>query len=129
PRTDLVVLDPGLPDIGGLEVCGHRRRTSPRCAIVGLTARADEIDIGVGLDAGADDYVTKPFGLSELLARVRGQLRRPVAGSDAEMIRVGALIIDVAGHRVLVEGGELSLRPKEFDLLTLLAENSGRAVS
>ncbi len=125
---DLVLLDLGLPDLDGIEVCRRIRQRHPLTTIVILTARTDEIDIVIGLDAGADDYLTKPFRLAELLARIRAHLRRRDTEDETERITVGDLIIDVAAHRVLYNGDEVDLRPKEFDLLTLLAADAGRVV-
>jgi DNA-binding response OmpR family regulator len=125
----LTLLDLGLPDVDGIEVCGQLRAVAPHTTIVILTARAEEIDVVVGLDAGADDYVTKPFALSELLARVRAHLRRPQSGTGPETVVVGDLVVDVAAHRVRCAGNEIDLRPKEFELLALLAANAGQAVT
>jgi DNA-binding response OmpR family regulator len=125
----LVLLDLGLPDADGVDVCAQLRATIPSATIVILTARTDEIDIVVGLDAGADDYVTKPFRLSELLARVRAHLRRPHTGGDAERFKVGPLVLDTASRRVVCSDEEMELRPKEFDLLAFLMQNAGRALT
>jgi DNA-binding response OmpR family regulator len=125
----LVLLDLGLPDVDGIEVCGQLRDSAPYTTIVMLTARADEIDVVVGLDAGADDYVTKPFSLSELLARVRAHLRRPQVNPQSDSLTVGDLVVDVAAHRVHCGDREIELRPKEFELLALLAANAGQAVT
>jgi DNA-binding response OmpR family regulator len=124
----LVVLDLGLPDVDGIALCGAFRNRMPDVPIVILTARAQEIDVVVGLDAGADDYVTKPFRLAELLARVRAHLRRPRLGDTPTPLCVGDLVIDGEARRVTVAGDEIELRPKEFELLVLLAANAGRAV-
>jgi DNA-binding response OmpR family regulator len=125
----LVLLDLGLPDIDGVDVCAQLRAMAPAATIVILTARADEIDVVVGLDAGADDYVTKPFGLGELLARVRAHLRRPHLQSSDETIVVGDLHVDLASRRAACGGTEVDLRPKEFDLLAFLVANAGRAMT
>jgi DNA-binding response OmpR family regulator len=125
--TDLVLLDLGLPDIDGVEVCRRLRDSYPHLDIIVLTARSGEIDVVVGLDAGADDYITKPFRLAELLARVRARLRRqPSEGPDA--ISVGALHLDLGARRCTVDGTEVDLRAKEFDLLATLAVDAGRVV-
>jgi DNA-binding response OmpR family regulator len=127
---DLVLLDLGLPDMDGVRVCAELRRAHAFTTIVILTARTEEIDVVIGLDAGADDYLTKPFRLSELLARVRAHLRRPrvsTSDDDGELV-LGDLVIDRAARRVMVAGVELELRPKEFTLLAMLAGNAGRAV-
>jgi DNA-binding response OmpR family regulator len=127
-RIDLVVLDLYLPDIDGVEVCHQLRQSFPALPILILSARTDEIDIVVGLDAGADDYMVKPFRLAEFLARLRAHLRRRPGGFSDEIV-AGDVQIDVSARRVFVSGQEIALRPKEFDLLTLLASEAGRAVS
>jgi DNA-binding response OmpR family regulator len=127
----LVVLDLGLPDVDGLEVCRRLRAARPDLAILILTARDLELDIVAGLDAGADDYLVKPFRLSELLARIRSHLRRrsTVPSERAEPLAVGSLRIDRSARRAWFEDEELALRPKEFDLLTLFASNPGVALT
>ncbi|HVE27864.1 MAG TPA: response regulator transcription factor [Sporichthya sp.] len=128
---DLVVLDLGLPDTDGVEVCRDLRVRQPGCVILMLTARRDEMDVVVGLEAGADDYVTKPFGLNELLARIRAHLRRQ-ATDDAvapESFVDGDLVLDLHARRCSVAGVTVELRAKEFDLLARLAREPGRAVS
>jgi DNA-binding response OmpR family regulator len=129
----LVLLDLGLPDIDGIEVCRRLRAAHPELAILILTARDEQLDIVAGLDAGADDYLVKPFKLPELLARVRAHLRRVEGARTAE---VPAAVLDVAGIRIdpaarRARRGELELilRPKEFDLLLLLATEAGRVVT
>ena len=120
--VDLALLDLGLPDLDGIEVCRRLRRTQPGCVLVILTARSAEMDVVVGLEAGADDYLVKPVRLAELHARLRAHLRRGGSGATGPAVRaVGDLVVDVARHRVTVAGGELHLRPKEFDLLARLA--------
>jgi DNA-binding response OmpR family regulator len=120
--VDLVVLDLGLPDLDGVEVCRQLRRVQPGCVLVMLTARSAEMDVVVGLEAGADDYLVKPVRLAEFHARIRAHLRRGGASSAEPTVRaVGDLVVDVPQHRVTVGGRELSLRPKEFDLLARLA--------
>jgi DNA-binding response OmpR family regulator len=132
PDIELVVLDLGLPDIDGIDVCRKLRNARPELAILILSARDEELDVVAGLDAGADDYLVKPFRLSELLARVRANLRRTSERSDgevAEPLQVGELTVDTAARRAWRGEDELALRPKEFDLLDLLAREAGRAVT
>lgn len=126
--ADLVVLDLGLPDIDGLDVAREIRSQGSSVPILVLTARADEVDMVVGLDAGADDYVTKPFRLAELLARVRALLRR--AGSDFQddTLEAQDIKIDVSAHRAFQDGRELQLTAKEFDLLRILIKEAGNVV-
>ncbi len=126
-HPDLVVLDLGLPHVDGLEVCRRMRADGRTMPVLILTASADEVDTVVGLDAGADDYVTKPFRLAELLARVRALLRRTPEGagpSDAEDVR-----IDPDGRRAWFLGEQLQLTAKEFDLLRVLMREQGRVVT
>ena len=121
---DLLVLDIGLPTLDGLEVCRRVREAHPRVPILILTAQSDELDVVEGLDAGADDYVPKPFRLGELLARVRALLRR---AAPTEMTARG-IRFDADARRVVKDGEEISLTPKEFDLLALLLTNAGSVV-
>ncbi len=127
---DLALLDLSLPDIDGLDVCRELKRTQPSCVIVMLTARRDEMDVIVGLESGADDYLTKPFRMTELLARVRAHLRRvtPVTPSTEPLI-LKDLTLDLAARRCTVRGRALSLRPKEFDLLARLVASLNAAIS
>jgi DNA-binding response OmpR family regulator len=130
--TALVLLDLGLPDIDGIEVCRRLRAAHPGLAILILTARDQELDVVAGLDAGADDYLVKPFRLAELLARVRAHVRRVAAAAPdlpAPALRVGDVVLDVAARRAWRDGDELDLRPKEFDLLALLVREAGRVVT
>lgn len=127
PTTDLILLDLGLPDIDGVEVCRRLRDRYPQLDIIAVTARSEEIDVVVGLDAGADDYITKPFRLAELLARVRARLRRQPSDVP-EVIHVGALLLDLGSRRCTLDGAEIDLRAKEFDLLSTLAMDAGRVV-
>jgi DNA-binding response OmpR family regulator len=125
---DIALLDLGLPDMDGVEVCRRLRAAHPRLAIIMVTARDTEIDAVLGLDAGADDYVTKPFRLAELLARLRAHERRRERVGGASL-RVGEIDVDMDGRRVSVNGAELMLSPKEFDLLALLSRDSGKVLS
>ena len=126
---DIIVLDIMLPDLNGLEVCRALRRESD-VPILMLTALGEEVDKVVGLELGADDYVTKPFSMRELLARVRAILRRPrnAAGpaSPEEVLRSGNLEIDLAAHVVRLDGEAIPMRPREFALLALLVKNPRR---
>ena len=127
-RPDLVLLDLGLPDIDGLDVCRQIHGLDASIEIVMLTARDEELDIVIGLDAGAVDYITKPFRVAELMARIRAQLRR----SDARPLSrntFGDLVIDLGARRVLIAGSEVVLRVKEFDLLARLLADAGQAVA
>ncbi|GCE26851.1 DNA-binding response regulator [Dictyobacter alpinus] len=150
---DLVILDIMLPGIDGLEVCRQlrRERTTATVPIIMLTAKADEIDKVVGLEVGADDYLTKPFGRRELLARIRALLRRadyPIARErdkklaqeaaafddeqtvpKSKNLISGGLLIDQAGHRVNNRGQNIELQPKQFDLLTYLVRNRGTVLT
>ena len=126
----LIVLDLGLPDLEGTEVCRRIRATS-QVPIIVLSARGAEADKVQALDLGADDYVTKPFGPEELLARIRVALRRVSGESDEEtgILRAGALTIDYDRRRVIREGVEIRLTPKELELLSLLARNHDRVLT
>ncbi|MDR2377980.1 MAG: response regulator transcription factor [Bifidobacteriaceae bacterium] len=127
---DLVILDLGLPDIDGLDVARALRARGPLPPILILTARADEVDLVVGLDAGADDYVTKPFRLAELLARVRALLRRSGAEAGAgDDLRAQDVKVEVSAHRAFHGDRELQLTAKEFDLLKALVREGGSVVS
>jgi len=131
--VSLVLLDLGLPDIDGIDVCRRLRAIHPQLAILILTARDQELDVVAGLDAGADDYLVKPFKLSELLARVRAHLRRVGDARTADVapaaLEVARVHIDPGSRRAHRAGRELALRPKEFDLLVLLATHAGRVVT
>lgn len=127
-RPDVIVLDLMLPKMDGMELC-RRVRSDSDVPIIMLTARGEEMDRVVGLEMGADDYLTKPFSMRELMARVRALLRRsgarPVA-EDADRIIAGALDLDLRGRTVSRSGEEVQLKPKEFDLLYFLAKNAGQ---
>jgi two-component system KDP operon response regulator KdpE len=126
---DLVVLDLGLPDLDGLEVCRRLRAMLPVPIIV-LSARTTEAEKVAALDLGADDYVTKPFGPEELLARIRVALRRRTEEPAAKgPVTAGGLTIDAERHRVVRDGLEIRLTPKEFELLTLLVRNHDRVLT
>jgi two-component system, OmpR family, KDP operon response regulator KdpE len=126
---DLLVLDLGLPDIDGVEVC-RRVRQNRNIPILVLSARGAEADKVRALDAGADDYVTKPFGAEELLARIRAALRRSDAQpASTEPIVRGTLVIDRERFRVMLDANEVRLTPKEFELLTFLAQHPGRVLT
>ncbi|OLR90461.1 response regulator transcription factor [Actinokineospora bangkokensis] len=122
---DLLVLDLGLPGLDGLDVCRRLRAAGRGIPVLMLTARADEVDFVVGLDAGADDYVAKPFRLAELLARIRALLRRQAPGA----IDVNGVRMDLAARVVTVDGQEITLANKEFELLRVLIQRAGQVVT
>jgi two-component system KDP operon response regulator KdpE len=126
---DLVVTDLSMPNMDGLELCRKLRVTS-QVPIIVLSVRGEERTKVQALDAGADDYVTKPFGIEELLARVRANLRRaPAENGQASIIEAGDFRIDLAAHKVTVRRNEVHLTPKEFDLLVYLARHAGKVVT
>src|SRR5262245_28825701 len=127
-KPDLVVLDLGLPDTDGVDLCREIRETV-RAPIVILSARRAEGDKVRALDVGADDYVTKPFGAEELLARIRAALRRSDGPPPSEPMVRGGLVIDRERFRVVRDGDEVRLTPKEFELLTYLAQHAGRVLT
>jgi two-component system KDP operon response regulator KdpE len=131
-RPDIVVLDLGLPDLDGTDVITELRTFTPAPIIV-LSARTDSTDKVHALDRGADDYVTKPFGVDELMARLRAAVRRATAttagGPDEEPLRAGDLVIDLAAKMVCRDGQQVRLTPTEWSILELLAHNHGKLVS
>jgi two-component system response regulator RegX3 len=122
--ADLVLLDLGLPDMDGFEVCRALRSRSSVPIIV-LSARGEEVDRVIGLELGADDYLVKPFGFRELLARIRAVSRRTERRAESNLVEVGPLAIDLRTHEVSVAGRAVALTPKEFDLVTFLARDPG----
>jgi DNA-binding response OmpR family regulator len=127
-RPRLVVLDVGLPDVDGLEVCKRVRATS-QIPVIFLTARDGEVDRVLGLELGADDYLTKPFSPAELVARVKAVLRRTDGGPAPEVLQAGGTTVDVGRREVRVDDEPVELTTKEFDLLRYLAERPGLALS
>jgi len=125
-EPDVVLLDLELPDLDGVQVCRKLREHSD-AAIIVVTAHGEEPDRVMALDAGADDYLVKPFGLAELQARIRAVLRRVRPGGD--VVRHGPLTVDIRTHRVTVSGSEVFLTPKEFDILECLVTDPGRVVN
>jgi DNA-binding response OmpR family regulator len=125
---DLVLLDLGLPDIDGIDVCRVLRAEQPDVVIVMLTARGEDMDVITGLESGADDYVTKPFGMTVLQARVRAHLRRLPDPVDVDVHRSGDLEIHPGARRCTIAGVDVPLRAKQFELLERLARDLGRAV-
>ncbi|MGW0589107.1 response regulator transcription factor [Streptosporangium sp. NPDC002607] len=126
---DLVLLDLGLPDADGVVVCRRLRTVLSQAVIVVLTARVQEFEVVVALDAGADDYLTKPFRLTELLARLRAHLRRQTVSQQESGVSVARLRLDLRARRAYIAEDEVMLRPKEFDLLTVLACHAGEVVT
>jgi two-component system response regulator RegX3 len=131
----VVLLDLGLPDMDGLDVC-RRLRARSTVPIIVITARGDEVDTVAGLEVGADDYVAKPFGVREIVARIRAVTRRHGSEATGEVtdpepppVRIGAVTIDVAARRVLSSDVEVALAPKEFDLLVALTRRVGSVVT
>jgi DNA-binding response OmpR family regulator len=125
-RPDLLILDLMLPVLDGLEVCRIVRREM-RVPILMLTAKSEEVDKVVGLEVGADDYVTKPFGIRELLARVRALLRRTEGSNEPDLVASGNLQVDLRRREATRDGSVLDLKPKELELLTHFLRNRGRA--
>src|SRR2546428_4329926 len=126
----LVITDLAMPNMGGLELCRRLRQVS-EIPIIVLSVRGEEKTKVEALDAGADDYVTKPFGMDELLARVRASLRRTPTqpGQESAVIEVGDFRVDVDAHQVAVRGREIHLTPKEFDLLVFLVQRPGKVLT
>ncbi len=131
-QPDLVILDIMLPQLDGLEVCRILRRES-NMPIIMMTAKGEVVDRVVGLELGADDYITKPFSMRELMARLQAVLRRTRGQGQGgpsqvnEVLTSGDLVVDLASHQVTLAGNELEMKPREFDLLALLVANRGRA--
>ena len=132
-RFDFIVLDVLIPGIDGFEVLRNIRMAGISSSILMLTSRSDEIDKVLGLETGADDYLTKPFSLREFIARVKALFRRTEilnpATEKAKNIIAGNMVVDVLGRRVIVDGRRIELTPKEFELLYLLASNPGKVFS
>lgn len=126
---DLVLLDLGLPDMDGVDLCRQLRASQLESILVVLTARDGEIDVVLGLEAGADDYLTKPFRLAELLARIHAHLRRSGSAAATGSVVVGDLVVDDQSRRAYLGGAELALRAKEFDLLSRFVAAPGAALS
>ncbi|MBD7956343.1 response regulator transcription factor [Microbacterium sp. Sa4CUA7] len=130
-RADIILLDLMLPGLPGTEVCRQIRTTSA-VPIIMLTAKDSEVDIVVGLELGADDYVTKPYSARELLARMRAVLRRTVPAEDElddRVLTAGRVTVDLDRHAVAVDGTEISMPLKEFELLEVLVRNAGRVLT
>jgi len=129
-QPDLIITDLRMPNVDGLELCRRVRKTS-RIPIIVLSVKGEEAIKVEALDAGADDYVTKPFSVKELVARVRAALRRASAWEqpDTPLIEIGDFRIDIPGHRVEVKGREIRLTPKEFELLVYLARHPGKVIT
>jgi len=131
-KPDLVLLDIMLPKIDGFDVCRRIRQEGMQVAVIMLTAKDQEIDIVLGLELGADDYITKPFSPRELVARVKAVLRRMAAQEGSareEGMKIGGLVIDSSKYEVTVNGRPVELTPKEFELLDFLARNAGRVMT
>lgn len=128
-RPDLIVLDLNLPNADGIDICRAIRKESD-VPVIMLTARSDEADRLIGLEMGADDYVVKPFSPREVVARVRAVLRRlSRSGASPELMRVGSLMLDLAGYRASIADHSLTLTPSEFEILSTLTRNAGRVLT
>ena len=127
-RPDLVILDLGLPDMDGIEVTRRIREWS-KVPIIILSVREQEDDKITALDTGADDYLTKPFGMGELLARIRTVLRRQTAGNSEPIFTIGGLVVDLANRLVTVNGNEVQLTPTEYDILRALVIHAGKVLT
>ena len=128
-RPDLILLDLMLPKINGYEICRLIRQEGLEMPIIMLTAKSEESDVVLGLNIGADDYVTKPFSINELLARASAFLRRARKADSEDVIEFGDLRLDRAAHRLFRAGAEIELSPKEFNLLLYFVEKTGRALT
>jgi two-component system KDP operon response regulator KdpE len=127
-RPDLVILDLGLPDIDGVEVTRRLREWS-KVPVIILSVREQEEDKIAALDAGADDYLTKPFGMGELLARIRTVMRRQVTGFSEPILSIGGLTVDLSKHLVIANGEEVQLTPTEYDILRVLVLSVGKVLT
>lgn len=127
-KPDLIVTDLQMPEVGGLELCRRIREISAVPIIV-LSVKDDEKTIVEALDTGADDYVTKPFGTNELLARIRAALRRGQTEKTEPVLKIGDFTADFEAHKILVRGAEVHLTPKEFELLAFLLKNSEKVLT
>jgi two-component system, OmpR family, KDP operon response regulator KdpE len=127
-RPDLLILDLGLPDMDGVEVTRRLREWS-QVPIIILSVRDQELDKIAALDAGADDYLTKPFGVGELLARIRTVLRRQTVNSAEPVFKVGSLVVDLGNRLVMLEDKEVQLTPTEYDILRALVMNAGKVIT
>ncbi|MCI0489850.1 MAG: response regulator transcription factor [Blastocatellia bacterium] len=128
-RPDVMLLDLGLPGMNGFEVCRRLRAEMPAMWIIMLTVRGQEVDRVMGLELGADDYVTKPFSLREIVARVKVGLRRKGSANARAIYRFGRIEIDLRSHRVLNKGREVALTRKEFEILEMMAERAGQVIT
>ena len=127
-RPDVVILDLGLPDMDGTEII-QRLRTWSAIPVIVLSVNESEGTKVAALDAGADDYLTKPFGIDELMARVRVVLRRSVSGSTEPVFQTGGLLVDLGRRRVTADGREVSLTPTEYDLLRTFVQHAGKVLT